>query len=240
MKIGSIFLRGKTKAEGQVLFSQSMIGRVLLSFTENTAQTLKGICLFTGGHILFESSHTYFLKKYFFQYLSYQRSLVILYQYNIQVSIQVSNFVILFFSYVNNEKNMSLPMLALHQFSTWLFSYPFFSFLSLSILHISRSVQNLPYLKARLYFLQIFCQYGSSRFKHLRKKKKTKTGLLGFSSLQWLRVWGRLQETTKTKWQRRPRGGQSGKIRPVSASGPSTCIQCQSGRTVHQMQFLIK
>lgn len=172
MKIGSIFLRGKTKAEGQVLFSQSMIGRVLLSFTENTAQTLKGICLFTGGHILFESSHTYFLKKYFFQYLSYQRSLVILYQYNIQVSIQVSNFVILFFSYVNNEKNMSLPMLALHQFSTWLFSYPFFSFLSLSILHISRSVQNLPYLKARLYFLQISCQYGSSRFKHLRKKKK--------------------------------------------------------------------
>lgn len=43
-----------------------MIGMVLLSFTENTVQTLKGICLFTGGHILFESSHTYFLKKFFF------------------------------------------------------------------------------------------------------------------------------------------------------------------------------
>lgn len=66
MKIGRIFLRGKTKAEGQVLFSQSMIGMVLLSFTENTVQTLKGICLFTGGHILFESSHTYFLKNFFF------------------------------------------------------------------------------------------------------------------------------------------------------------------------------
>lgn len=66
MKIGRIFLRGKTKAEGQVLFSQSMIGMVLLSFTENAVQTLKGICLFTGGHILFESSHTYFLKFFFF------------------------------------------------------------------------------------------------------------------------------------------------------------------------------